>query len=567
MRRTTANWRHCALALVATGVLAVVGATAAASQQPAMLVEYLPEAAVKAAGGDGAPEHAPEGLGGNASVLARRVGHAAPEPVIQAGALSIELPGSGEIAIFDDLIVDALDPGGYAIYSRDRRSGSTVTLVVMGDDVIGTLHHDGATYEVQPLGGGLTAVYLYDGTQSRSPPFVNDIVVQDIAPKAAAVPELTPLSEQGDDDAIDVLVAYSSNVKRATANIDARIALLLLQTHLVYANSGIDKRVRVVHSYQTSYVPLAERNPGVRDRDLDRMRASDDGFADEAHGLRERYGADIVALLFQHSGSFCGGGIAYSLPSDPVGDLWTDYAFMVSGLGDVASGCIEDDGLTFAHEVGHLQGAEHNPEDPTTTANRHYAYGHGNCNAATGWRTVMALDTNGRCPKQIPYFSGPEVLYEGTATGDAGVRNVARLVNETSDTVADHLASAALPISRTHRLPLFVSAAHGTPARIRPYHQPLELRRRGLHPRGRRYRAAPRPGFACARSGGDEALQFQRPARRSAFEGPHRTHHGRPGEQPAPGARHPSSTSSRSPTRVLAARASSPAPTTRLPAR
>ena len=102
-----------------------------------------------------------------------------------------------------------------------------------------------------------------------------------------------------------MLVAYSPNVKRATVNIDARIALLLLQTRLVYANSGVDKRVRVVHSYRTSYIPLAEENPGTREQDLRRFQASNDGFADEAHGLRERYGADIVALLFQHSGSPC----------------------------------------------------------------------------------------------------------------------------------------------------------------------------------------------------------------------------------------------------------------------
>ena len=135
---------------------------------------------------------------------------------------------------------------------------------------------------------------------------------------------------------------------------------------------------------------------------------------------------------------------------------------MVSGLGDVASGCIDPDGLTFVHEIGHLQGAQHNPEDPTTPANPYYAYGHGNCNATTGWRTVMAYDTNGRCPNQIPYFSSPVVLYQGTPTGDAAARNVARLVRETSPVVADHRASVAVRVARTHRLPLFVAASHQT---------------------------------------------------------------------------------------------------------
>ena len=453
----------CTAMLVAVGVLSFARVAPVYAQEAPMLIEPQSKAAQSAGTGAGVGESVLDEIRGNPAVMAMSVGRAAAEQVIEAQALSIELPGSGETLIFDDLVVEPLESGGYALYSQDRQSSTTLTLVVMGEDVIGTLHHDGATYEVQPLGGGLTAVYLYDDTQSRSPPLINDVVIPDIEPgAAAAAPERAPLAQQGDDDAIDVLVAYSANVKRTAANIDARVALLLLQTHLAYANSGIDTRVRVVHSYETSYVPLAEANPNSTQQDLSRLQASADGFADEAHGLRERYGADIVALLFQHSGRFCGGGITYQFPHNPLSDMWADWAFMVSGLGDVASGCIEDDGLTFVHEIGHLQGAEHNPEDPTTTANRYYTYGHGNCNAATGWRTVMAYDTNGRCPKQIPYFSSPVVLYQGTPTGDAALRDVARLINETSDTVADHRAGAAVAVARTHRLPLFVSASHAT---------------------------------------------------------------------------------------------------------
>ena len=453
----------CARVLVATGILALAGAATSAAQERPMLVEYLPEAAATAATRTGAAERALETLG-DSPVLARRIGHAAPEPVIESGALSIVLPGSGTTLHFDDLVVEVLDSGGHAIYSPDRRSDTTITLVVMGEDVIGTLRHDGATYEVQPLGGGLTAVYLYDGTRPRSPPFVNDTVIPDIDPEATAAPQSAPLEQSGDDldDVIDVLVAYSANVKRASVNIDARIALLLLQTHLVYANSGIDTQVRLVHSYETPYVPMIGKDWNSREQDLRRLQVPDDGFADEVHGLRERYGADVVALLYQQQvEGFCAGGIAYLIPG-PAGARWSDWAFMVSGFGYAASGCIELDGLTFAHELGHLQGADHNPEDPTTLPDPYYAYGHGNCNAASGWRTVMAYDTNGRCPKWIPYFSSPVVLYEGTPTGEATLRDVARLVEETSPAVANHRESAAVRVARTHRLPLFVWASHAT---------------------------------------------------------------------------------------------------------
>ena len=453
---------RCTRCAVAAGALAIAGPAPVDGQEnptPPMLVEYLPEAASFSGESVGAQESALDEIHGDAGVMTVRIGRAVPGPVVQAGALSIVLPGTGETLTFDDLVVETLDSGGYALYSRDRQSTTSITLVAMGEDIVGTLHHDGATYEVRPLGDGLTAVYLYDGTQLRGPPG-DDVVHPDVDSEgSAAVPARALAAEQDSGDEIDVLVAYTAAVKRSAVNVDARIALLVLYTHLAYSNSGIAPRLRVVHSYETSYGPLAEPFPDRRDEDLERLRTPGDGYVDEVLEKRERYGADVVVLLFQHLRNFCGGGIAYQLENEPVSARWAEWAFVVSGLG--STGCSEHDASSFAHEIGHLQGAYHNPEE-FSAPQRPYTYGHGFCNAVTGWRTVMAYDTRGRCPEGIQHFSNPEVLYEGMATGDTELRNVARLINETASTVANFRQRIEVPVAQSHRLPLVLSAAHPT---------------------------------------------------------------------------------------------------------
>ena len=454
---------HCACYAVVAGVLAFAGPTPVDAQERPMLVEYLPQAP-SADTGAGAKISGDARILDEPGVMALRIGRAVPEPVIHARALSIVLPGTGDFLSFDDLVVEDL-ASGYAVYSRDRQSTTSITLVVMGEDVVGTLHHDGAAYGVRPLGDGLTAVYLYDGAQLRVPPEdVEDFVIPEIEQKAeqkdsALSPRNEPRAAQDPGDEIDVLVVYSPNVARSTVNVDARIALLLLNTHLIYGNSGITPRLRVVHSYETSYVPLGEGSYLDRGQDLRRLQAPGDGYLDEALERRDQYGADVVVLLHREARNFCGGGIAFSLPNAPVNARWATWAFAVAGVG--VEVCSELDARTFAHEVGHVQGAYHNPEE-YDAPQQPYTYGHGFCNAATRWRTVMAYNTRGRCPGTIPHFSNPDVPYEGTTTGNLELHNVARLINETAFTVANFRQSKEPPAQRSYGLPLFVSASHPT---------------------------------------------------------------------------------------------------------
>ena len=415
-----------------------------------MLVEYLPETAQFAGEMLQAKKSALDDIRSDSGVLALRIGRAVPEPVIEARALSIILPASGETLTFEDLVVEALD-SGYALYSRDRQSTTSTTLVVMGKDVAGTLHHEGAIYGVRPLGDGLTAVYLYDAAQLRQHrELVPDFVIPDSYPEESAfLPQRAPSGTQDSRDEIDVLVVYSKGVKQAAGNIDARIALLALHSRLFYENSGITTRLRVVNSYETSYSPAAETPDDDEPLDLRRLSTPGDGYLDDALEERERVKADVVVLLVRAKS--CGGGLAYKLDHRPGA---SELAFAVSGVG--LEHCSDNDGATFAHEIGHIQGASHHLEYYGGIPEEPYTYGHGLCNAVEGWHTVMAYgDSN--CPHPIPHFTNPEVLYEGAPTGGAEFHNVARLINETAIHVANFRPRSGTP---THTLPLFISASH-----------------------------------------------------------------------------------------------------------
>ncbi|HYE59502.1 MAG TPA: hypothetical protein VD948_13405, partial [Rhodothermales bacterium] len=78
----------------------------------------------------------------------------------------------------------------------------------------------------------------------------------------------------------------------------------------------------------------------------------------------------------------------------------------------------------FAHEIGHLHGARHAPnEDPSQTP---FPYGHGFRNDSL--MTIMA----GGGQKRVPVFSGPDQNWRGVTMGEATLHDNARVLRETA---------------------------------------------------------------------------------------------------------------------------------------
>ncbi len=153
---------------------------------------------------------------------------------------------------------------------------------------------------------------------------------------------------------------------------------------------------------------------------LSALRSRSDGVMDELHDLRDAYGADMVALLSESGIGAC--GVAYLAPDSD------DRMFSVT-----AQNCAVGN-LTFAHELGHNQGASH---DAANAGNGYTQYGFGwrwNTTSGSLRRSIMAYSPGSR--RQL--FSNPDVLNGGTPTGDASLADNARLISETFRTVASH---------------------------------------------------------------------------------------------------------------------------------
>ena len=319
--------------------------------------------------------------------------------------------------------------------------------MVMGQDVVGTITHESDVYEVRPLGDGLAAVYRVDtsewpGTEcgvthqplpeslhERSKESATGTTEQDPSRDTAG-----SRAAQDTGEVIDVLVAYTERARVGAGNIDARIRQFFEDTNRMYVNSRIRPRIRLVHSYRTEYRQDADMRV-----DRVRLRTPGDGFLDEAHALRNQYGADLVALLVGQRSNYCG-----------FADIY--YGSEAGGFGVTSQTCSS---TTFAHEIGHNQGAHH---DPGTNTNERFPYGHGFCNSRGNWRTVMSYNFNESCRPQAPHFSNPNVSYRGVPTGDASTRHNVRVINET----AFHVANFRKALPPPHSIPLVMSAGNMT---------------------------------------------------------------------------------------------------------
>lgn len=274
-------------------------------------------------------------------------------------------------------------------------------------------------YEISSVGDGVyQAIQIDQSVFTDEPPV--EIPVGQIPAEADA-----PV--KGDSGAsIDVMVVYTSAAlsgEGSLAALKARVALAVTETNTSYANAGVTTRLRLVHMEQVTYTETG--NIGT---DLSRLASTSDGYMDNVHSLRNTYGADMVGLIVENGGAYC--GMATSIMSTAAN------AFQVTAR-SCATGY-----YSFGHEFGHLQGARHDPYvDSSTTP---YAFGHGYVHTgstlATRWRTVMAY--NDRCSSlgynctRLQYWSNPSKTYGGAAMGNSVSQNYA-VLNLTDTTVAN----------------------------------------------------------------------------------------------------------------------------------
>jgi hypothetical protein len=312
-------------------------------------------------------------------------------------------------------------PDGYTWVGRLQGvSYSQVILVVGGGQMAGKIVSPLGQYQVRYAGNGVHAIYTLD--QSKFPDELPPIPVAadaGIAPNSATAADAC--------SAMDVMVVWTAQARSdqgGTTAIQNLVNLAVTEANQSYINSNMNQRVNLVHMEEVSYTQADFST------DLGRLQNPSDGYVDNVHSLRNTYYADLVSMFVSYNTTTC--GIGYLMTS--VSPSFESNAFTVVEI-DCATGY-----YSFAHEMGHNQGARHDwYVDSNTTP---YAYAHGYVYVPGLWRTIMAYN-NACSPSnctRIQYWSNPGISYNGNPTGVSGGSTPADnhlALNNTCSTVAN----------------------------------------------------------------------------------------------------------------------------------
>ncbi len=307
---------------------------------------------------------------------------------------------------------------------KGRLSGDELELpvsaqfLVQGDHASGSFSAGKFDYEVRSLGGGVQAIIQRDSSNAPPdhPPEFKEIERKGgkkPAKDAIRGDELPP--GKAPPVKVSIMILYTPAVEQVHADIDQDAQSLVK----LYAND----------TYHLCYVPLElelvrvepvnYKESGSLARDLERLVDPHDGAMDGIHSARNVCKADLVVLLVDN-----GDGAGYSAAIQADAD--TAFAVVVDQYATWY--------YSFAHEIGHLLGGRHNPqEDPDPTP---YAWGHGFLQDAKRWRTIMSYDGPQRNCKRLGIWSNPKVKVNGAPAGTPGLHYDAKVLSDEASRVA-----------------------------------------------------------------------------------------------------------------------------------
>ena len=377
------------------------------------------------------------------------------KPTISPKRRAASKPQTLVLNLFDDVVftgmVEHIEPtaSGHALWGTlDGVELGTMTLVVNGSVVVGTVRTPDAVYSIRTAGDGTYVIRQID--ESSLPPLEEPLEVTLPSRDASAeVDDFPP----DDGSEIDVMVVYTPLAKHregSRAAIEALIELFVAETNQAYANSGVIHRMRLVLREEVDYLETGDS--GI---DLNRLRIASDGYMDHIHELRDLYAADLVHIVV---------GV-----SDKCGQA-SGLGFNESqGFALTAHYC---GALTFAHELGHNMHLEHDRfgllrEYPGTELGSEANYGYVNqrmfepgAPASARWRTIMAYPTQcvrvGGC-RRILYFSNPDNTFSGDpmgvpadhpSTGVDGPADAVGTLNKRREITANFRPSSTSPTPR-----------------------------------------------------------------------------------------------------------------------
>ena len=293
---------------------------------------------------------------------------------------------------------------------------SDVTLAVRGTKMVGTITSGQRLYKIEPTADNRHRLVEID--DDAMPPDHHPLIVPDDgtppespAPEPnfqqadtpdASTPDTVTTAAAPTNTTIDLLVVYTATARAKQGGQAAMNALIAMGVDLAnqaYRNSQIAMQLRLVRAAEISYAET-----GNMSTDLSRLRSTNDGFMDQVHTLRNQYKADMVALIVDNGGAYC--GIAYVMANGPRASF-ASWAFSVTDRD-----CVSNNTLT--HELGHNMGDAH---DRASGGSGVFPYSYGYRDPVGKFRTIMAYACpTVSCPR-VKYFSNPKIKINGRPAG------------------------------------------------------------------------------------------------------------------------------------------------------
>ncbi|MBC7812053.1 MAG: S8 family serine peptidase, partial [Burkholderiales bacterium] len=303
---------------------------------------------------------------------------------------------------------------------------SEVVLVVGDGTIEGHVRTQSTLYQITSLGNGVHAVNQIDESAFR-------MGADDARPANITNPS-APIEASAADTAgfVDILVVFTPAARNAEGGLTEMLSAIeasVVTTNQSYANSGVTQRLRLVHAAEVPY-----NETGSISADLDNIT---DELVTSVPDMRDTYNADVVTFItagFQDG--ICGIGW---LMTEETPDF-APFAYNV-----IRQPCMPG-GITFAHELGHNMGLDHDLNNGGGDGDGVFAYSNGYQDTAGLFHTIMAYSFNGPCGSFCPSlnrWSNPNQTFNGRPLGVAATADERRSLNETADTVANFRENGA----------------------------------------------------------------------------------------------------------------------------